>query len=82
MSAHCASCGADIVYPTGTWPLGECPVCTPLGAIRDILDDESDDKLARIDAVVFSYHDVHKRRSAYQRTAWGPSHPSYDEMGQ
>jgi hypothetical protein len=27
MSAECTKCGADIVYPLGTWPLGECPVC-------------------------------------------------------
>lgn len=29
MSAECGRCGADIVYPVGTWPIGECPVCKP-----------------------------------------------------
>lgn len=28
MSAECHTCGSDLVYPEGTWPLGECPVCT------------------------------------------------------
>jgi len=28
VSAHCNTCGADIVYPGETWPIGECPVCT------------------------------------------------------
>lgn len=28
MSAECHECGNDLVYPEGTWPLGECPVCT------------------------------------------------------
>lgn len=27
MSAECSKCGMDIVYPEGTWPVGECPVC-------------------------------------------------------
>lgn len=27
MSAECGKCGTDIVYPPGTWPVGECPVC-------------------------------------------------------
>jgi hypothetical protein len=27
MSAHCSTCGADIVYPPGTWPLGTCARC-------------------------------------------------------
>lgn len=27
MSAECHKCGADIVYPEGTWPIGECPEC-------------------------------------------------------
>lgn len=29
MSAECHECGLDIVYPEGTWPVGECPVCAP-----------------------------------------------------
>lgn len=28
MSAHCSTCGTDIVYPEGTWPIGVCPVCS------------------------------------------------------
>ena len=27
MSAHCSTCGADIVYPEGTWPIGTCARC-------------------------------------------------------
>jgi hypothetical protein len=27
MSAHCDTCGNDLVYPPGSWPLGECPCC-------------------------------------------------------
>lgn len=27
MSAECWKCGADIVYPEGTWPVGRCQVC-------------------------------------------------------
>lgn len=27
MSAECGKCGMEIVYPPGTWPIGECPVC-------------------------------------------------------
>jgi len=28
MSAECSQCGSDIVYPEGTWPIGQCPVCS------------------------------------------------------
>jgi len=27
MSAECSTCGADIVYPEGTWPVGTCARC-------------------------------------------------------
>lgn len=27
MSAECHDCGADLVYPSGSWPQGECPQC-------------------------------------------------------
>jgi uncharacterized Zn finger protein (UPF0148 family) len=27
MSAECHRCGQDLVYPEGSWPVGECPVC-------------------------------------------------------
>ena len=27
MSAECSRCGSDIVYPVGTWPVGECERC-------------------------------------------------------
>lgn len=27
MSAECGKCGFDIVYPPGTWPVGECLNC-------------------------------------------------------
>lgn len=27
MSAHCDIHGCDLVYPAGTWPLGECHAC-------------------------------------------------------
>lgn len=45
MSAECGKCGSDIVYPAGTWPVGECPSCTRderiaalEGALRSIAD--------------------------------------------
>lgn len=45
MSAHCSKHGCDLVYPPGTWPLGECRECVLdaeveqlRDAIRDILD--------------------------------------------
>jgi hypothetical protein len=40
MSAHCSTCGTDIVYPEGSWPLGECPVCT------------RDERIVRLERVV------------------------------
>lgn len=27
MSAHCSTHGCDLVYPEGSWPLGECREC-------------------------------------------------------
>lgn len=27
MSAECSKCGLDLVYPDGSWPVGECPAC-------------------------------------------------------
>jgi hypothetical protein len=39
VSAVCNQCGTDIVYPEGTWPLGECPVCGP-SRWRRFTDDE------------------------------------------
>ena len=35
MSAHCNTCGMDIVYPEGTWPLGTCTRCD-MEADRDL----------------------------------------------
>jgi hypothetical protein len=34
MSAECSQCGADLTYPEGTWPVGECEPCY-LRADRD-----------------------------------------------
>ena len=38
MSAECGKCGSDIVYPVGTWPVGECPSCS------------RDEKIVRLEA--------------------------------
>ena len=45
MSAECHRCGLDIVYPVGTWPIGECPSCsrypkTPVDCLISELRDE------------------------------------------
>ena len=34
MGAECHTCGSDIVYPVGTWPVGECPTCTRDARVR------------------------------------------------
>lgn len=34
MSAECSKCGSDIVYPEGTWPIGECQVCYLRAAVE------------------------------------------------
>lgn len=36
MSAECGKCGFDIVYPPGTWPLGECLNCEQADRIADL----------------------------------------------
>lgn len=35
MSAECYGCGADLVYPEGSWPIGECPVCVRENVLSD-----------------------------------------------
>ena len=52
MSAECGRCGSDIVYPEGTWPLGECPSCT-----RD----------ERIDALVAQVDTLTRERDAHKK---------------
>jgi len=41
VSAHCEKCGCDLVYPPGTWPLGECPVCAKAAEIDCLLVDNA-----------------------------------------
>lgn len=47
MSAECSTCGFDLVYPVGTWPIGECQACEDRAALQkaeDVLScvDEAD----------------------------------------
>ena len=42
MSAECGKCGFDIVYPPGTWPVGECLNCkqnAEIDRLREALSD-------------------------------------------
>ena len=42
MSAECGKCGFDIVYPPGTWPVGECLNCKQndqIDALRQALTE-------------------------------------------
>ena len=78
MSAHCEKHGCDIVYPSGTWPLGVCPVCevetkldkewTLADRLARLLtharDDVSDRSLiALIDKALAEYRGPQKRES-------------------
>jgi hypothetical protein len=47
MSAHCGTCGTDLVYPEGTWPLGTCQVCDLREQLRerDVLLADAKDAL-------------------------------------
>lgn len=49
MSAHCDTCGTDLVYPEGMWPLGVCQVCE-LRAERDRLREALETILADLPA--------------------------------
>lgn len=58
MSAECGKCGkcgTDIVYPEGTWPVGECPVCD----MR--VTDDMVERAARKLAYEFGYEEVFER---------------------
>jgi hypothetical protein len=41
VSAECSKCGSDIVYPPGTWPVGNCPRCSEEKCVA-VLEAERD----------------------------------------
>lgn len=49
MSAECSKCGLDIVYPEGTWPVGECPAC-------DRVVEITEDMVERAARALAPYH--------------------------
>lgn len=51
MSAECGTCGFDIVYPPGTWPVGECLNCKQADRIKELEEQlEAEQRERRADA--------------------------------
>ncbi len=63
MSAECEKCGLDLVYPEGTWPIGECPGCS------------RDERIAALESELAEARgEIEKLQKALDRSRFGNEH--------